>query len=264
MTINNNSWQENLSMFMLAPAALVLVGMHNDYGWLILLAGVLLTAAQARIRKHILLLYLSLSALGFIPITTEITNENFLRMGLVLGAALTIPFVITRYVYRDRSITFKFHHGRKWFKKEIMYILVTALIAYLLLPYYLKSTGAYLNWGVENTADSIGRLFIGTNGLGIWDELFFVSTVLGILRLYLPFWQANLLQSVLFTSFLFELGFTSWAPFVLYPFALIQGYIFKLTDSLLYVITIHLTLDFVLFLALLNAPHPQLADYFLY
>ena len=46
-------------------------------------------------------------------------------------------------------------------------------------------------------------------------------------------------------------------------FALTQGYIFKKTESLLYVITIHLTLDLVLFLALLNVHTPTLADIFL-
>lgn len=258
------SYKEQLAIYMLAPSALVLVGLKHWSGWVFILVGLVITLASPRVRKHISLLYVSLSALGFVPITTEITNENFVRMGLVLSAALMIPFIITRHAYRDRSITFSFHHGRRWLKKEVAYILVTALIAYLVLPYYLKSTGAYMNWGVDNTVASIARLFAGTNALGIWDELFFVSTVLGLLRLYLPFWRANLLQGVLFTSFLYELGFTSWAPIVLYPFALLQGYIFRKTDSLLYVITIHLTLDLILFLALLNAHHSQIADIFIY
>lgn len=243
-----------------------MVGLQDKpLGWLLYAAGLLwqLAVTRAGFRKHIGLVYVSLGLLGLIPITTDTTNQNFIRMGAVLGAALAVPFLVTRYIYKDRAITFRWHHGRRWFKSEVFYVLVTAVVAYFLLPFYLKNTGAYLNWGVENTTDSIVRLFIGTNILGIWDELFFVRTVLGLLRHYLPFWKANLLQAVLFTSFLFELGFTGWAPLVIYPFALSQGYVFKKTDSLFYVITIHLTLDFVLFLALLNAHHPELANIFL-
>jgi membrane protease YdiL (CAAX protease family) len=100
------------------------------------------------------------------------------------------------------------------------------------------------------------KLFIGTNVLGIWDELFFVITVLAILRRYLPFIWANGAQAILWTSFLYELGFRGWGPVAIFPFALLQGYIFKRTDSLLYILTIHLTIDLVLYLALVHAYHP--------
>jgi len=234
-------------------------------GWSMFGLAVLFTAlgTKANFRKHILLVYVSLALLGLIPITTDITNENFLRMGSVLLLALVIPFYISRKVFKDGLIRYRFLNGRRWNKKEMSYLAFTAVVAYLFLPFYLENTGAYLNWGVENTADSITRLFIGTNALGIWDELFFVSTVLGVLRKYLDFTWANILQAVLFTSFLFELGFTGWGPLVIYPFALLQGYVFMKSESLLYVIAIHLTLDFFLFLALLNAHHPQLADIFI-
>lgn len=177
-------------------------------------------------------------------------------MGIPLVLAIALPFIITRYLYKEKTIRFPFHHGRNWYKSEILYILITATIAYLLLPFYLRDTGAYLNWTVPTDPQGLFVLFLGTNGLGTWDELFFVSTVFAILRKHFPFPLANAAQAVLFTSFLFELGFTGWAPLVLYPFALSQGFIFKKTDSLLYVITIHLTLDLILYLALINAHHP--------
>lgn len=264
--INTRTYTEIVSLTLLAGASVILVGLANkSLGWPVFTAAVLfhLSTTKGEFRKHILVLYASLGLLGLIPITTEITNENFARMGFVLLAALLLPLLVTRLVFKDRSIVFRWHHGRRWPRNEVWYIIGTATGAYFFLPYYLNSTGAYLNWGVENTSESITRLFIGTNALGFWDELFFVSTVLGILRRYLPFWQANLLQAVLFTSFLFELGFTGWGPLVIYPFALSQGYILKKTDSLLYVITIHLTLDLILFLALLNSHHAGLADIFI-
>src|SRR5262249_46380897 len=133
----------------------------------------------------------------------------------------------------------------------------TALIAYLLLPFYLRNTGSYVNWTVVPGTSHIIRLFLGTFMLGAWDEIFFVATVLAIFRQYLHFWYANVLQAALWTTFLYILGFHGWGFYLIFIFALIQGYIFRRTRSLLYIITIHLTLDFILFLALLHAYHPE-------
>lgn len=127
----------------------------------------------------------------------------------------------------------------------------------------MQTTGAYQNWVVENDPYHLFILFLGTNGLGIWDELFFIVTVLALLKRHMPFHQANLVQALLFTSFLYELGFRGWAPFIIYPFALLQGLVFRRTDNLVYIIAIHLTIDFVLYLALINAHHPQLLNIFI-
>ena len=40
---------------------------------------------------------------------------------------------------------------------------------------------------------------------------------------------------------------------MIYPFALVQGWIFKLTGSLAYIVCVHLLFDFVLFLVLVHA-----------
>lgn len=98
---------------------------------------------------------------------------------------------------------------------------------------------------------------IGTQALGLWDELFFISTTLGLLRQFFPFAVANLFQAIMMTSFLYELGFRKWVFLILFLFSLLQGYIFKKTESLFYVITIHLTLDLVLYLALIHAYYPM-------
>jgi membrane protease YdiL (CAAX protease family) len=127
----------------------------------------------------------------------------------------------------------------------------------------MQSTGEYHNWNFDLTVESLGLLFIGTNALGIWDELFFVVTVLALLRRHLPFVWANLAQASMFTAFLYELGFRGWAPFLIFPFALLQGIVFKKTENLIYVIAIHLTLDFVLYLALINAHHSHLLPIFI-
>jgi membrane protease YdiL (CAAX protease family) len=187
-------------------------------------------------------------------ICTDIRLTHFLYMVATLSLAVIIPYWVSR-IYRDNVISFPLHHGRRWYRSEIGYIFFTSALAYALLPIYFQTTGAYLHWPVLPGVGSLFMLFIGTMLLGAWDELFFVATTLATFQRYLPFVWANIAQAVLWTAFLYALGFTGWAPLALFPFALLQGYIFNRTHSLLYVLTIHLTLDVFLYLALLNAYH---------
>lgn len=254
-----------LSIALLLLAAVTLIAFQiKPLGWIFLLISALsLCLTDKKYARDVLLLHISLAILGLTPITTDISYSHIAIMTGMLILAVAIPYVVSRYIYKDHHVRFPFHHGRSWYKSEILYIVITAGLSYLILPFYLSNTGAYLNWPSDIEGDAIIRLFIGTNGLGIWDELFFICTALGILRHYFPFYWANLFQAVLFTSFLYELGFTGWGPLMIFIFALLQGYIFNKTESLLYVITIHLTLDLVLFLALINAHHPEVLPIFI-
>jgi len=247
-----------VSLFSLIITAVVLIPLEmKPLGWLLLgVTALILLFCEKHFRRDMYLVVISLALLGITQINTTITFLHIFQMGTTLFVAAAVPFIITRYWYKEKTIRYPFHHGRKWYKKEIFYIIITAAIAYLLLPFYLSNTGSYHNWTVQPGAEKLFTLFLGTNGLGTWDEFFFVTTVLAIFSKHFPFKLANAMQAIIFTSFLFELGFRGWAPFVLYPFALTQGYIFNKTHSLLYVITIHLTLDFVLYLALIHAYYP--------
>lgn len=254
-----------VSLIFLSLAGITLLPLEMKLlGWVLWLLGlVTLLFCEKNFRKDIFLLYTSLALLGITPITTDISPLHFLQAGITLPLAIIIPYTVSRFIYKDYLVRFPFHHGRSWYKIEIFYVFLTAIVAYITLPFALWHTGSYMNWTVEPGANYLIRLFIGTNGLGIWDELFFISTVLGILRRHLIFPLANILQSILFTSFLYELGFRGWLFIVIFLFALLQGYIFKKTESLLYVITIHLTLDLILYLALIHAHHPDWLPIFL-
>jgi membrane protease YdiL (CAAX protease family) len=105
------------------------------------------------------------------------------------------------------------------------------------------------------------RLFVGVGSVGIWDELFFICTVFALLRRHFRFWQANVLQTIVFVSFLWELGYQAWGPLLTIPFALLQGFIFMKTRSLGYVVTVHLLFDAVVFLVLVHAHNPGLLDW---
>ena len=77
-------------------------------------------------------------------------------------------------------------------------------------------------------------------------------------------WQANLLQVGIFVSFLWELGYQAWGPFLTVPFALLQGYIFTRTRSLTYVVIVHLLFDAVVFLAIVHAHDRTFFPFFIY
>jgi membrane protease YdiL (CAAX protease family) len=198
-----------------------------------------------------------------VPIGTTTDFPESAPMGIALFLVVFVPYVISKYVYKDNLVRFPFKMERPWTKKDVGYIAFAVALAYLLLPLMLRSGDSYLNWQIEPGFFNLAVSYIGLNMVGFWDELFFVSTLLGIFRTHLPFWMANLTQAVFFTSFLYTLGFQGWSPLVIFPFALTQGYIFNKTHSLLYVLAIHLTIDLVLHLTLVQLNHPDWLRFFI-
>jgi membrane protease YdiL (CAAX protease family) len=234
-------------------------------GYVLLAAALALAAVISRsLFTDIALISVGLIAMSAVPITTDISTEHMLVMGTAMILAVGIPYAVSRFVTKDYAIRFPIRTGQKWTRAEKWYLPAVVVIGYALIPVYMIRTGVYNNWPAVNDTDGIARLFVGTNGLGIWDELFFVCTAFTLLRRHLPDWQANLLQAVLFTSFLWELGFHAYAPFFIFPFALLQARLFTITKSLLYIVCVHLLFDFVLFLVLIHAHNREWIDIFLY
>lgn len=231
-------------------------------GYGALMLGALLTVGlPVQFRRHMLLVFGAISIIGITPISTSIDLVHILEMGALISLAVLLPYLVTRYVFHEDIIRFPLGK-HTWTRGHIGYLLLALALSYLLLPLWMQTTGGYLNWTVQADPYHLFVLFLGTNGLGIWDELFFIVTVLALLKRHFPFYQANIIQAVLFTSFLYELGFRGWAPLAIYPFALLQGLVFRRTDNLTYIVAIHLTIDFVLYLALINAHHPNLVNIF--
>ena len=249
----------------LAAGGFALFGLDRawlGYGLLVLSLGIAALLGRALLRD-LALVALGLTIMSIVPVNTEVTNTHIATMGTAMVLAIAVPYLISRYVYRDHAVRFPLRAGR-WTRFEKVWLAAVVLIGYALLPVYMIRTGVYENWPDVEDAEGIGRLFLGTNALGIWDELFFICTCFTLLRRHLPDWQANLVQAVLFTSFLHELGFHAWGPWLIYPFALVQGYTFKVTRSLTYVVCVHLLFDLVLFLVLVHAHNRQWFDIFVY
>ena len=133
-----------------------------------------------------------------------------------------------------------------------------------MLPFYFIRSGADLNWPHITDASELARFFVGVNAVGTWDELFFICTCFALLRRHFPVWLANALQATIFVSFLWELGYREWGPLLTIPFALIQGFLFARTGSLLYVLVVHLLFDAIVFMAIVHAHNPDMFAFFIY
>ncbi len=258
-------FSEILSIVLLSLTTVILIALQiKPFGWLLFGLGILtLFMCKANFRKNILLVYFCVGLLGITPINTSVAFPHTFLMGIPLFLLVFVPYYVTKNIYKNHIVRFPFHHGRSWYRSEILYIVITAGIAYLVLPFMLRNTGSYHNWTIQPGFFNIALSYIGLNVVGIWDELFFVSTILGIFRKFLPFSFANVAQAVIFTSFLYTLGFQGWCFVVIIIFALLQGYIFKKTESLFYVLTIHLTFDLILHLTLVQLNHPTWIHIFL-
>lgn len=253
-----------LAAALVSASAIALFGRQERViGYAVIVAGLVVAAIVDRaLFRHLLLIAAGLVVISTMSLEADLTTAGMARFAVTLTAAVALPYAISRWWYREDVIRFPIGTGKRWSRLEYGYLALVVVLGYLVLPVYFLGSGAYRNWPDISGTDEIVRLFIGVNGVGLWDELFFICTVFALLRHHFPFWQANVLQSVMFVSFLWELGYRGWGPVLTVPFALLQGYIFARTRSLPYVVTVHLTFDLIIFGILVHAYNPGLADVF--
>lgn len=251
---------------LLSASAVPLFGLSNDLAGYSLLGLSLLLAAviDRELARHLALIAAGLVIISLVPLNADLSIAHMLSMGGALALAVLVPWLVSKFVYREQIIKFPVNTGRKWPLAAKLYLLGVVALGFLILPVYLISTGVYQNWPDASDPSIFWRLFVGVNAVGIWDELFFICTTFTLLRRHFPDWLANILQAVIFSSFLWEIGYQAWGPLLTFPFALLQGYTFKLTKSLPYVVSVHLIFDFVLFLALVHAHNRDWLPIFLY
>ncbi|MBD8010897.1 CPBP family intramembrane metalloprotease [Microbacterium sp. Re1] len=252
-------------------------------GWLLLAAGVgtaaLLERGAVLVRHHrdrdageqgapsltrdLALIGIGMLIVHAISLEAKLDNLAMLRFTLALGGAVLVPYLLSRFAFGDRAISFPWRTGRRWALWQWAWLVAVLVLGWLILPYYFITSGVYQNWPVVDSPDLIARLFVGVGAVGIWDELFFICTVFALLRRHMSALSANVLQMIVFVSFLWELGYRAWGPVLTIPFALLQGWIFLRTHSLAYVVTVHLLFDAVVFAVLVHAHNPGLLPFFL-
>jgi membrane protease YdiL (CAAX protease family) len=253
-----------LAAAVLCSSAVPLFGLQQRLiGYAVIVVGLGLAAVVDRaLLRHLLLIAAGLVVISTMSLAADLSNAGMARFAITLSAAVLLPYLVSRFVFREDVIRFPVGTGRRWSRLEYGYLALVVVVGYLLLPVYFLGSGAYRNWPDIAGTDEIVRLFLGVNGVGLWDELFFICIVFALLRQHFPLGQANFLQAIVFVSFLWELGYRGWGPLLTVPFALLQGYIFQRTRSLPYVVTVHLTFDMIIFGILVHAYNPGLIDVF--
>lgn len=256
-----------LAVCLAAPAFFVLL--QPWLGWLLLAVGVGAAAAVERrealaaeksLARDLSLIACGLLIVSAIPLKAELDDVAMLRFTLALGGAVVVPYAVSRWVYRDRAIRFPWRGGGRWTRWQWAWLVAVLFLGWAILPFYFITSGVYQNWPVVDTPDLVARLFVGVGAVGIWDELFFICTCFVLLRRHVADATANVLQAIVFVSFLWELGYQAWGPVLTIPFALLQAIIFLRTRSLGYVVTVHLLFDAVVFAVLVHAHNPGLLD----
>jgi len=254
-----------LPAVLLSASAPLLFGFEHDAGYAVLAASLIAAAIIDRaLLKDIGLIATGLFIISLVPLNADLSTEHMLLMGGALALAVLVPWLVSRFVFREKVIRFPIATGRKWSLTAKLYLVGVVALGYFILPVYLISTGVYQNWPDASDPNVFWRLFVGVNTVGIWDELFFICTTFTLLRRHFPDLVANLLQAVIFCSFLWEIGYEAWGPLLTFPFAMLQAYTFKLTKSLTYVVSVHLLFDLVLFLALVHAHNRDFLPIFIY
>jgi membrane protease YdiL (CAAX protease family) len=253
-----------LAAGLVCSAAILLFAVHvRPLAYVPLVAGVVLgMLTDRRLGRDLLLVAAGMGIISTISLEADLSDAGMVRFAIVLSLSVIVPWAFSRYVYGDDAVRFPVATGRRWSAGQVLYLVVVVLIGYLLLPWYFLGSGAYLNWPDLERSGDIARLFVGVNAVGIWDELFFVCTVFALLRRHFGVWTANVLQSIVFVSFLWELGYREWGPVLTIPFALVQGWIFSRYKSFTYVVSVHLLFDVVVFAVLVHGHHPELFDVF--
>lgn len=208
-------------------------------------------------------LYLALVAplllLSFAPISTDTSARGFGLLGSSFVLALVLPTLILRRT-QPNPVTFAFW-PKHWERLEIFYVLLAIPLAWAAFRLYfgVLSPEVPFNWSLPPEPDTgeLLRLFVGINLVGIWDELFFINIGYAVLRQLFGPRTANLAQAVIYTTVLWTMAFRGAGPLFVYLFALTQGAMYERSRVLLWVLLVHLIVDYFLFQAIVSAYYPN-------
>lgn len=232
-------------------------------GWMLYAIAVGLTGVMARqAEKYLVLVVMGVGIMSITPVSTQTTPTSMLLMGVGMMLAITLPYVVSHFVYKDKLIHFNLDFRRRWRPIEIGAVVFAILSTYIFMPIYFATTEGASHWQM-NDSGQIAIVFFAIMIIGMWEEFFFVAINFSILQRYLPFFWANILQAAMFAAFLYQIGFRDWVAINTFLYALYQGYIFHKFRFLLCNVIIHALVDLIVFLALFNAVFPGSVPIFL-
>jgi CAAX prenyl protease-like protein len=225
--------------------------------WL-LSVGCVVLARDGAFQRRMGTLLACIAILTVAPINTNTSTSHFIALGIPFFLVIAVPALLLQ---RTDPGVIRFRIWPRRFRfVDVFYVLVSIPLSWLAFHFYFGAWSPEVpsHWPLPALPDreATWRLFIGINCVGIWDELFFINTVYAVLRSLFAYPLANAAQAVIYTTVLYHMAFTGAGPFIVYLFALTQGAMFKESDSLLYVLVVHLIVDAFLFAAILHHYYP--------
>ena len=224
-----------------------------------------LTDPERALRRRIGVLLGCVAILAVAPISTDTRPIKFLTLGGGFLAVIVLPAIV---LHRTDPGVIRFRiWPRKFRWLDLFYVAISIPLAKYILQWYFGFNDFMpWQWPLPATPepDAMTRLFWGINAVGLWDELFFVNTSYCILRSLFAFRIANPVQAVLYTAVLFDMAFAGIGPLLVYLFAITQGSMFEESENLLYVLVVHLIVDYFLYWEIVTGHYPGYVrtDYF--
>ncbi len=238
-----------LAVVLLIPAGQFLIGSI----FASVAAYLIATDEEVKLRRRLGILLGCAVFLGILDINPSLSNENFLTLSVAFTLVILVPTLILHFGGDRGIICFRFWPVH-WRRQDVIYTLLSIPLAWVVLKSYEWGNREFFDnelfqqWSLPPEADEgeIRRLFIGINLVGIWDELFFVNTSFAILRSLFRFRIANALQALLYTAVLYDMAFVGCGLLIVFLFAWTQGAMFEKSESLLWVLIVHLIVDYFL------------------
>ena len=233
-----------------------------DLGWVGVAAALLSAALIRRVqdgafRRRMGVLLGCVALLGAIDVNTSLETANFVAMGIPFALVIAVPALLLRRsdpgVIRFTLLPTRFE------RTEVIYTILSVPLSIGVLAFYWwVNPNLHLQWAMPAAFDegAVRTLFLGINLVGIWDELFFVNTVFAVLRSLFPYRIANAAQVVVYTSVLYDMAFIGIGPLIVATFAWTQGSMFERSRHLLFVLIVHLIVDFFLVAAIVGRYYP--------
>ncbi len=210
--------------------------------------------------KTCVLFAYTIALLWITRIDGDTSNWHVVELTLSLGVGiLVVPALLAKY-WLKTPLDYQWLSGR-WTLSMWLWLPAGFGLAFVILWAYFFHWTPTLHhaWPLPlegDRSEALWRIFWGCNFVGAWDELAWINFVFCLLLRHFKFWEANLAQGVFFTSFLYDMAFFGVGPIIIFAFALIQGYTYVKTRSLLYIMVLHLLIDTALFYMIANRWYP--------
>jgi hypothetical protein len=202
-------------------------------------------------------LFIPLLLLVFAPIHTDLGIPHIAVLLIFFAAVVFLPPLLLK----DPSIiTFKLFPDKvDWV--DVFYTVISIPLAWGAFRLYFGTCSPEVpaNWVLPATPDGgeLLKLFLGINGVGIWDELFFINICYAVFRSLYPARIAIPAQAVIYVVVLYDMAFTGWGPVFVGFLALTQGLMYERSRVLIWVLIVHLIVDYFLFQAIVEFYYPD-------